>query len=425
MPRPYRRLLCLTILALAACAASLGAAPRAKQGFLIRDVRVFDGRKVIAKTSVLVLGKKISAVRPRLRAPAGVEVIDGRGKTLLPGLIDSHSHATATEGFGMRDALVLGVTTSISLFDVPEAVARIRAEHVDGQASQLALSAGILATAPGGHGTQYGLGIPTVTRPEEAQAFVDARLAEGSDFLKITYEDFRHVGYDIPKLSPETLKALIDAAHRRKRLAVVHVMQRADTRVVFAAGADGIVHTLADEFPDPDIGDFAAGRGAFVIPTLALYQELSHTVLGIEPLDDPLLEPFLSPQSVAALRTQAVAGFARINFEAAVESVRRFHEARVPVLAGSDAGNPGTADGATLHRELEMLVYAGLKPAEALAAATSVPAAAFRLRDRGRIAPGLRADLLLVNGNPAADVRAARDIAAIWQGGVRVSRAGE
>jgi imidazolonepropionase-like amidohydrolase len=324
----------------------------------------------------------------------------------------------------MWDALVLGVTT-IGMFDVPAVIDRIRSEHVDGQASQLALSAGILATVSGGHGTQYGLGIPTVAGPAEAQAFVNARLAEGSDFLKITYEDFRHVGYDIPKLSPETLEALIRAAHRRKRLAVVHVMQRADTRLVLAAGADGLVHTFSDEFPDPDYGGFAAARGAFVIPTLALFQGMSRTVLGTEPLDDPLLEPFVSPRAAEFLRTPSAAGFARTNFEVAVESVRRLHEAGVPVLAGSDAGNPGTADGATMHRELEMLVYAGLTPAKALAAATSAPAAAFRLRDRGRIAPGLRADLLLVNGNPAADVRAARDIAAIWQGGVRVSRAGE
>lgn len=94
----------------------------------------------------------------------------------------------------------------------------------------------------------------------------------------------------------------------------------------------------------------------------------------------------------------------------------------MPILAGTDAPNPGTAHGATLHRELELLVRAGLSPLAALQAATSLPAAAFALRDRGRIAPGLRADLVLVDGDPTHDVLATRAIVAIWKLGQRVNR---
>jgi imidazolonepropionase-like amidohydrolase len=103
------------------------------------------------------------------------------------------------------------------------------------------------------------------------------------------------------------------------------------------------------------------------------------------------------------------------------------------VLAGTDANYPGpgnahpllrafTGHGIALHHELALLTRAGLTPAEALAAATSVPAAIFGLTDRGRIAPGLRADLLLVDGDPSADITATRDIAAIWRGGTRLPR---
>lgn len=96
--------------------------------------------------------------------------------------------------------------------------------------------------------------------------------------------------------------------------------------------------------------------------------------------------------------------------------------AHVPILAGTDAGNPGTAPGASLHGELEYLVEAGLTPQQALVAATSAPATAFHLADRGRIAPGLRADLLLVNGDPTADIKATRDILAIWKTAASVDR---
>ena len=98
-------------------------------------------------------------------------------------------------------------------------------------------------------------------------------------------------------------------------------------------------------------------------------------------------------------------------------------KAHVPILAGTDADNPTTSHGASIHRELELLVHSGLTPQEALAAATSVPASAFHLEDRGVIAPGKRADLLLVKGDPTRDIRATRDIVSVWKLGVENDRA--
>jgi hypothetical protein len=111
-----------------------------------------------------------------------------------------------------------------------------------------------------------------------------------------------------------------------------------------------------------------------------------------------------------------------VSYASAEATVRQLVTAGVPILAGSDAPNPGTAHGSALHRELELLVAAGLTPVQALTAATSTPAKAFRIDDRGRIAKGMRADLLLVNGDPTRDITATRDIAGIWKGGVPVDR---
>jgi len=108
--------------------------------------------------------------------------------------------------------------------------------------------------------------------------------------------------------------------------------------------------------------------------------------------------------------------------EQARESVRRLHAAGVPILAGTDAPNPGTAHGVSLHGELVELVAAGLSPLEALKAATSVPADAFGLPLRGRIVAGHRADLLLVEGEPDVDIEATRAIVSIWKNGYAVDR---
>ena len=113
---------------------------------------------------------------------------------------------------------------------------------------------------------------------------------------------------------------------------------------------------------------------------------------------------------------------ARQSLDAARESVARLRAAGVTLLAGTDAPNPGTAHGISLHRELELLVGAGLSPIEALAAATLLPARVFHLADRGRLAPGLRADLVLVDGDPTRDIIATRRIVSIWKGGIAVER---
>ena len=111
-------------------------------------------------------------------------------------------------------------------------------------------------------------------------------------------------------------------------------------------------------------------------------------------------------------------GGTRPSCAGAKAAVRELSAIGVPLLAGTDAPGPGTTYGASLHWELEHLVDAGMSPPSALAAATSVAARAFRMSDRGRIAPGMRADLLLVDGDPTADIHATRNIVRVWKKGV-------
>ena len=110
------------------------------------------------------------------------------------------------------------------------------------------------------------------------------------------------------------------------------------------------------------------------------------------------------------------------GIENALRSARILHQAGIPLLAGTDAPNPGAPHGAGLHAELRLLTLAGFSPIEALRSATALPAQIFRLPGRGRIAPGYRADLLLVRGDPTRDIRATASIDRIWKNGFAVKR---
>jgi imidazolonepropionase-like amidohydrolase len=339
--------------------------------FIVRNVRVFDGTRVVAATTVVVKDGKIASIG---QTESGLPEIDGAGDTLLPGLIDAHTHSF---GQALRQALEYGVTTELDMFTDYRYAAEVKKAQRPDEADLR--SAGTLVTAPGGHGTEYGLRIPTITGPDEAQAFVDARIAEGSDYIKIIYT----VPLPTPTVSKETMAAVIQAAHRRGKLAIVHVNSLQGARDAIEAGADGLAHLFTDQPPGPDFGRFVAAHHAFVEPTL--------TVLGQRGLGN------------------------------AQEAVRELKAAGVPILAGTDAPN-ASAHGVGLHGELELLVEAGLTPVEALRAATSAPAAAFRLADRGVIAAGARADLLLVKGDPTTDIRATRNIVAVWKAGAAAAQ---
>lgn len=388
---------------------------------LVQDVRVFDGERMHAKRSVLIDGNKIVNADFRGAIPAGATVVNGAGKTLLPGLIDSHVHAY--QHFELP--LLFGVTTQVDMFTSVQAMQDIARKMKGGANSGQAdlFSAGTLATAPGGHGTQFGMPIPTLTRPDEAQAFVDARLAEGSHFIKIVMEA-GYPGRPMASLDLPTVKALIKAAHLRKSLAVVHVSTLADARAALEAGADGLVHLFNGKEIDPaamaTLVQLASKRKAFVIPTFSVLESAAG-IKSEDLLADTELNLMLDEAQAAPLHTTYGKSPDPAKLAVPNALTLAMREAGVAVLAGTDAGNAGTQHGISMHHELGALVKAGLTPAQALAAATSAPAKAFRLGQRGRIANGYKADLLLVEGDPGTDIAATRRIVAVWKDGVDAS----
>jgi imidazolonepropionase-like amidohydrolase len=391
---------------------------------------VFDGETVAERQTVIISEGKIAAVGgSTVAVPSGAQEVAGDGCTLLPGLIDAHIHLP---GFGaaaaLQQAIAFGVTTGLVMGSAPPGTSRAKEiEATDPPDMAAILNAGVVATAPGGHPLQMDGGAParsypTLTTPGEADAWVAARVTEGSDFIKIIYDDTSDAyARTLPTLNEETVAALAKAAHERGRIAVAHIGNERFARGAIAAGVDGLAHLFVGPTVSSDFGQFAAKHGVFVIPTLSVLYSVCGTPDGPSLAKDADTMKYVKPQFRSVLEMSVASS--KVSCDAAPQAIRQLFAAGVPLLAGTDSPAPGTTYGASLHRELEHLVSAGLTPAAALAAATSAAARAFRMSDRGRVKTGMRADLLLVDGDPSKEIRATRNIVAIWKRGVRVQRA--
>ena len=419
-PEPFRL---LRIAAVAVCGLTASAGVALAQPTVIQGARVFTGDAVLDSATVLIRGRTIESVTSGDDIPAtagaDAEIVDGTGMTLLPGLIDSHTH---NFGPALEQALNFGVTTVLDMLTAEAMAAQWRRQQAAGAVPDRAdVFAGGPVTVEGGHGTQFGIALPTLNDPEQTEAFIADRMAAGADFIKVIYEP-GSAGRPLPTFAASTLARIATAAHSHDLLAVFHISTAKEAGEAIAAGADALVHMYFDGAGGPDLIEAARKAGIFLVPTLAVLETVTGMAGGLELAGDPLIAPFLTPEQRGGLgqdfgREPDPEGMASI-----LADVGALHAAGVPILAGSDAPNPGTTHGASVHRELELLVRAGLTPVEALHAATAAPVDAFGLGDRGRIAPGFKADLLLVQGDATADVLATRDIAGIWKDGVRFER---
>jgi imidazolonepropionase-like amidohydrolase len=354
--------------------------------------------------------------------PEGATIVEGSGLTLMPGLIDSHVHVESSKS--LEQSLLFGVTTVLDMFSDYALIAELKKQQQNstiGKRMADLRSAGTLVTAPGGHGTEYELEIPTLRSGDNVQRFVEERLKEGSDYIKIVYDDWRPSGRSFPTLDKETLKAVIEQAHIFGRMAVVHSLTYNMTREAVDAGCDGLVHLFLGTKPDDEFGNYLKAKGVFVIPTLSVLESVCGICGGKILLENSDFGSRLPKDSFENLK-RVLNEKSGLDFGICGYTLRLLKESNVPILAGTDAPNPGTTYGASIHQELELLIEAGLSSLEALSSATSLPAEVFGLKDRGVIAEGMRADLLLVDGDPTQEIKDTRKISKVWKEGTEFDR---
>lgn len=420
-----RSILRFTLAALALALSPLAAAAahdNVSDSFAITGVRVFDGSQVIPSATVVVRDGRIEEVGANVAPPAGIPVIDGAGSTLLPGFIDSHAHAWFRQH--LERAAQFGVTTEMDMWSDPQFVASTSREQKRNGAPYRAdhFSAINPATLPEGYPYNFTPDVietPTLSGPAEAKAFVKNLVKDGATHLKIMLEDGSLTGFETEILTRATIRALTEEAHHRGILAVAHVTEKGHAAAAIQDGVDGLVHSFVDELADPAFIQLAVDNDIFVVGTLSAEESFVTTDGGASLIADPDLGPYLTEEEKMWLLIPAPpTSMTPENLEISMENVRRLHEAGIPILAGTDQWTHGIS----IHRDLELLVLAGLEPIDALKGATSAAATAFGLSDRGRIAQGLRADLVLVQGDPTVNIKATRAIQRIWKAGVEIDR---
>ncbi|MGW5054975.1 amidohydrolase family protein [Actinokineospora sp. NPDC004072] len=381
------------------------------------NAKVFDGTMSRDWTSVRFVDGLITECSAASAAHEGDEVIDAAGGTVLPGLIDAHVHLVPG---ALAQSLTFGVTTVLDMFSKPDVVAKAKEQASSRPDVADVRSSGVGATAPGGHPSIIYAPFPTLTAADQAERFVAERIAEGSDYLKI----FSGTGGLWPSLNLDTITALVTAAHARGLVVVAHVSSTAGVKQVVSAGVDVLAHVPAAAELHKALVDRIAEAGIVICPTLATIENTLGEAGGAAVAGDPRLAEALGDAWARRL-TSGVSGPRGRDmppYSRAEDNVRRLADAGVTLLAGTDAPNPGTVFGASLHRELELLVRCGISPAQALAAATTQPARVFGLADRGRVAAGQRADLVLVSGDPLTDITTTRSIERIWRAGTACDR---
>ncbi|WP_261304364.1 amidohydrolase family protein [Paenibacillus andongensis] len=418
----------------------------------ITNVRIFDGEKVIESRNVVIKGETIIAVGGDI--PANATIIDAENATLLPGLIDAHVHTSIG---GLRDALKFGVTTELEMNgDFTGRGRAIQLKNVDDVAD--VRSAGTAITAPGGHPDEllpdgdeipefvlkeleklseedreamlaaYAHDheeVPQVTTVEEAIKHVHTQVENGADYIKIMIEEGTVMGAPgLPVLSDEILKAAVAEAHTFDKIVIAHVLTAHSSKTAIDLGVDGLAHLFIDR-PEytSELVKFIADSGVFVTPCLVL----NSSILGnpaSELANDSRVYSKLSPEWIDILNS-SFNTFPQGNMENSFKNVMDLHRAGVDILVGTDVAPVpvpnlgGLAHGASVHHEMQLLVMAGFTPIEALQAATSKPARRFGLNDRGQIAEGARADLILVNGDPTTNISDTLSIKSVWFKGVQ------
>ncbi len=396
----------------------------------ITGARVIDGTGTPARVETVVIsGNRIVAVSDHAEIPAGARVVDATGETLVPGLFDLHTHlnASATDavddfGKSLKAYLVCGVTSVNDYSVYGEMLAPLRAMQSSGVLVGPKVNFAIRFGTPEGHGTEFGWGdyfTQLVSTPAEAHAAMKKILPYKPDVIKAFTDGWRYGrGNDLTSMNLETLSAIVEDAHNAGIKVFTHTVTLNGAKIAARAGVDVLAHGVGDAAVDDELIALLKKSGTGYVSTLATYEPPTGRTLSPRLLD--LLAPGDRQYATRAAeqRVPAPSSPAMRRWQFLQENIRRLSAAGIPIGVGTDAGVGGTYHGwSTLH-EMELLVSSGLTPMQAITAGTATSARLVGEDDeRGTIAPGKIADLLLVKGSPDQNISEIENTSAVFLGG--------
>lgn len=423
----------------------------AQHPLVVENVTLVDGSggPPTLNATVIVLGGRIAVIGEggTHQVSGDPRVIDGQGKTLVPGIINLHGHVGLTKGLvqaqenysresvidNLRIYASYGVTTTTSLGTDMEAVLGVSHDVNRGRLPGVARVRTALHgfTAPNGYPTKApgvkGLALE-VSTPTEARQQVDRLAARGADLVKI-WVDGHHGSFE--KLRLSVCRAIIDQAHKRGLLAAAHLYELADAKLLVEAGLDMIAHSVRDTDVDRGLIRRLLARGVTYSPTLT--REQSTYVYADEP--DWLADPFFTRSVDASLVDELRTTFRdtqakdpelkinRENFRVAMRNLKTLSDAGVKIGFGTDTGPPARFAGYFEHWEAELMVEAGMTPMQVIVSFSKNASEALGIdRDFGTLAEGKVADMILLNSNPLGNIRNLRDIDTVFIAGQPVER---
>jgi imidazolonepropionase-like amidohydrolase len=402
-----------------------------------------DGKAPVENAAFVVENGRFTRVgrRGEIPLPAGASRVDLRGKTVIPGLIDTHNHLGWTDQRtnkatrqSFTRALVIdhlqryayyGVSATLSMgldrWDVyPELPYQLRNEIIPNAARFLTVGRGIAATPKAGPVADYRLGIPYGALTEsEGRSRVQALRANHVEMLKIWVDDRLKT---VPKLEVHVYQAIIDEAHRNGMRVVAHIFNLEDGKQLLRSGVDGFGHGVRDRDVDDEylalvkkhprvwVGPNLPPR---VLSPAEAAAEIDWVAETLPPSQIKRMRAELSNRPAAISQTEL--------FVTQCRNLKKVRDVGMMIGLGTD-GNVDIGWGA--HLELADMVHCGLTPAEAIVAATRTSAEILKLDDMGTIAPGKSADFIVLDANPLDNIVNSRGIHNVYQRGKAIDRAG-
>jgi imidazolonepropionase-like amidohydrolase len=371
-------------------------------------VIVGDGRPPIENASLVIDGARIVQVgtAANVRVPSGAARVNLAGKTVMPAIIDTHTHLSQTrEGLldDLRRRAYFGVSAALSLGqDTTDVAYEVRAQTMPGMAKFFTAGRGITAPEPGRTTAPY-----WVTTTAEARKAVQDNAARKVDIIKIWVDD--RMGA-VKKLSPELYAAVLDEAHKDGLRVIAHVYTLDDAKATLRAGVDAFAHGVRDKDLDEEF--------------MALVKQHPQLVLGPNMPDRGVaadIEWLRSILPVAEFDAVQKSNTDRPDAQAfwgiQARNLAKMNAAGVTIVLGTDGNTPYAP-----HVEMLDMVKAGMTPMQVLVAATRTGARFLKLTDAGTIEPNKSADFLVLDANPLDDITNTRKIAAVYLRGAVVDR---
>ena len=430
---------------------ALVAVPRAgaqakTQRVVLKGARLIDGtgRPAIENSVLVIEGDRVVAAGKAgaVSIPKDAVVQDLSGKTIMPALINLHGHlglssngADAIPGHYTQENVVkqlnkylsYGVATVASFGQDEDAIFSVR----DGQHAG---NVGGARVYTAGHGfLEYtGKSYPNDSRyrpqtADEARADVRELAVHHPDYIKMWVDDGLGHG---TKMQPAVYQAIIDEAHKQHIRVFAHEFYLGDAKSLLAAGLDGFAHSIRDQPVDDDLIKTMKARNVFLIPTLVRDEVLFAYADNLQWLNDPFFLAGLEPGALAIIRSPEnidkgrkdpdIAKY-RAGLQMGKKNLKTLSDAGVKIAFGTDSGIPTRFPGFFEHRELQLMVEAGLTPMQAIVAATGTNAEILGgAKEFGTLQPGRKADFMVLDGNPLDDIHNTEKLSAVWQAGKTV-----